>query len=99
MLRKLRGMLRSCACPPCACGGAEQIVVMDESGGPLVRVWCLLEVWTTLKLKGPEALHIMTPGFSLRQLSAAFEQVQCGRPALCRWSHLQCAVCVIAAHW
>lgn len=33
-------------------------------------------MWTTLKLKGPEALHILTPsGFSLAQVAGAFQEV------------------------
>lgn len=49
---------------------------MDESGGPLVRVWCLLEVWTTLKTKGSDSLFLQTTGFSLLQVAQAYKQVQ-----------------------
>ena len=51
-----------------AVGGTQgTIVVMDEQGGPLMRVWCLLEVWTTLQLKGLGELHIIMPSSAAKQ--------------------------------
>uniref|UniRef100_A0A7S2QU83 NACHT domain-containing protein n=1 Tax=Chlamydomonas chlamydogama TaxID=225041 RepID=A0A7S2QU83_9CHLO len=38
------------------------LVILDKEGGPLRRVWCLYEFWNTLKVKGPEGLHMLTGG-------------------------------------
>ena len=59
-----------------AVGGTQgTIVVMDEQGGPLMRVWCLLEVWTTMELKGLGELHIvMSSSASKQQVSQAFKE-------------------------
>ena len=54
-------------------GTQGTIMVMDEQGGPFMRVWCLLEVWTTLQLKGLGELHIvMSSSASKQQVSRAF---------------------------
>ncbi len=52
------------------------VVVMDAEGGPCMRVWCLLELWTALRLKGPEALHLVMPKATPKAtLSAVFKTV------------------------
>jgi hypothetical protein len=52
-----------------------QLVVMDDEGGPCQRVWCLLELWTTVRVKGPDALHLVMPKQSSADLHSVFQKV------------------------
>ncbi|GAX76736.1 hypothetical protein CEUSTIGMA_g4183.t1 [Chlamydomonas eustigma] len=53
-----------------ASGGT--VIIMDSAGTPTTRSWCLLEVWATLRIRGCEDLHLLAPGFSIKDLAPAF---------------------------
>ncbi|EFJ49075.1 hypothetical protein VOLCADRAFT_104512 [Volvox carteri f. nagariensis] len=48
------------------------LVCLDARGTPLERVWCLYEFDNTLALKGADALVLLTPGFSIREIASIF---------------------------
>ncbi|KAG2433437.1 hypothetical protein HXX76_008494 [Chlamydomonas incerta] len=51
------------------------LVVLDAAGTPLERVWCLYEFDKTLALKGADALVLLTPGFSVREVASIFRAI------------------------
>ncbi|GIL66739.1 hypothetical protein Vafri_20215, partial [Volvox africanus] len=51
------------------------LVCLDARGTPLERVWCLYEFDNTLALKGADALVLLTPGFSTREIASIFRSI------------------------
>lgn len=49
------------------------VVVLDAEAGPLGRVWCLYEIWTTIREKGLGALHLLTYGFTNSDIRDCFQ--------------------------
>ncbi|EFJ51290.1 hypothetical protein VOLCADRAFT_116515, partial [Volvox carteri f. nagariensis] len=54
-----------------ASGGT--LVVLDRQAGPLGRVWCLFEIWITVREKGLGSLHLLTYGFTNNDIRDCFE--------------------------
>jgi hypothetical protein len=54
--------------------GAKEgtLVVLDPSASQLSSTWVWFEIWATLKVRGFEELHWLTPGFTLRDVSGPF---------------------------
>ena len=48
-------------------------MVLDAEAGPLGRVWCLYEIWTTVREKGLGALHLLTYGFTNSDIRDCFQ--------------------------
>lgn len=47
-------------------------MILDSTASQLNRTWIWFEIWATLKYRGFEELHWLTPGFSLKDVSGAF---------------------------
>ncbi|KAG2484060.1 hypothetical protein HYH03_017080 [Edaphochlamys debaryana] len=56
-----------------ASGGT--LVVLDHQAGPLGRVWCLFEIWITVRDKGLGALHLLTYGFTNNDIRDCFQAI------------------------
>ncbi|KAG2487965.1 hypothetical protein HYH03_013405 [Edaphochlamys debaryana] len=51
------------------------LVMLDAAGTPLERVWCLYEFDNTITIKGADALVLLTPGFSVREIASIFRSI------------------------
>ncbi|GLC35175.1 hypothetical protein PLESTB_000562600 [Pleodorina starrii] len=56
-----------------ASGGT--LVVLDNQAGPLARVWCLFEIWITVREKGLGSLHLLTYGFTNNDIRDCFQAI------------------------
>ncbi|GFR45284.1 hypothetical protein Agub_g6392, partial [Astrephomene gubernaculifera] len=56
-----------------ASGGT--LVVLDHEAGPLGRVWCLFEIWLTVREKGLGSLHLLTYGFTNNDIWDCFQAI------------------------
>ncbi|GLI70609.1 hypothetical protein VaNZ11_015539, partial [Volvox africanus] len=56
-----------------ASGGT--LVVLDSQAGPLGRVWCLFEIWITVREKGMGSLHLLTYGFTNNDIRDCFQAI------------------------
>ncbi len=48
-------------------------MVLDHQAGPLGRVWCLFEIWITVREKGMGSLHLLTYGFTNNDIRECFQ--------------------------
>ncbi|GLC68494.1 hypothetical protein PLESTF_000698500, partial [Pleodorina starrii] len=50
-------------------------IVNASGGGPLGRVWCLFEIWITVREKGLGSLHLLTYGFTNNDIRDCFQAI------------------------
>ncbi|EFJ44402.1 kinesin [Volvox carteri f. nagariensis] len=56
-----------------------QEVVLDRGGLVLTRIWCLYEIWQTVRQKGPEALRALTGPLEFEELVRVWGELEVER--------------------